>query len=116
MADDPRVSRLASLIRDVPDFPKPGILFKDITPLIGDGAGFRTVIDLLAERYQRSRPDIVLGVESRGFIFASAVADRLGAGLVVVRKPGKLPYKTDRVTYALEYGEDTLEMHTDAVS
>ena len=112
---DTRLSTLGARIREIPDFPKPGILFRDITPLLCDGPSFRTVTDLFAERYRDAAPDLVLGVESRGFIFAAALADRLGAGLVVVRKPGKLPYRTDRVSYALEYGEDALEMHQDAV-
>jgi adenine phosphoribosyltransferase len=112
---DDRLQRLEQRIRNVPDFPKPGILFKDITPLIADAASFRTVIDLFTERYRASTPELVVGIESRGFIFASALADRLGAGLIVVRKPGKLPYHTDRVTYQLEYGQDSLEMHKDAV-
>ena len=111
-ADD-RLASITRLIRDVPDFPKPGILFKDVTPLIGDGAAFRLVTDLLAERV--TKPELIVGIESRGFIFGAALAERLGVGFVPVRKPGKLPYKTTRETYALEYGSDALEMHEDAV-
>ncbi|HEX4460123.1 MAG TPA: adenine phosphoribosyltransferase, partial [Polyangia bacterium] len=119
-ADDARLASITRLIRDVPDFPKPGILFKDVTPLIGDGAAFRLVTDLLVERVtkpsQPGLPDLIVGIESRGFIFGAALADRLGVGFVPVRKPGKLPYRTTRETYALEYGSDTLEMHEDAVA
>ena len=111
--DEARLASITRLIRDVPDFPKPGILFKDVTPLIGDGAAFRLVTDLLAERV--AKPELIVGIESRGFIFGAALAERLGVGFVPVRKPGKLPYKTTRETYALEYGSDTLEMHEDAV-
>jgi adenine phosphoribosyltransferase len=112
---DGRIERLASRIRDVPDFPKPGILFKDVTPLLGDGPAFRIVTDLLAERVGDKKPELIIGIESRGFIFGAALAERLGVGFVPVRKPGKLPYKTTRETYALEYGTDALEMHEDAV-
>ena len=112
---DERIERLTSRIRDVPDFPKPGILFKDVTPLIGDGPAFRLVTDLLAERVGHQKPELIVGIESRGFIFGAALAERLGVGFVPVRKPGKLPYKTTRETYALEYGTDALEMHEDAV-
>ncbi|MCU1279454.1 MAG: Adenine phosphoribosyltransferase, partial [bacterium] len=112
---DDRISRITSHIRDVPDFPKPGILFKDVTPLLGDGPAFRIVTDLLAERVGQKKPELVVGIESRGFIFGAALAERLGVGFVPVRKPGKLPYKTTRETYALEYGTDALEMHEDAV-
>jgi len=106
---------LKTRIRDVPDFPKPGILFKDITPLLGDGPAFRLVTDLLAERVGAHKPELIVGIESRGFIFGAALAERLGVGFVPVRKPGKLPYKTTRETYSLEYGTDALEMHEDAV-
>ena len=115
MSPDDRLARITSRIRDVPDFPKPGILFKDVTPLIGDGPGFRLVTDLFAERIAGSKPELVVGIESRGFIFGAALAERLGVGFVPVRKPGKLPYKTTRETYSLEYGTDALEMHEDAV-
>jgi adenine phosphoribosyltransferase len=106
--------KLAKIIRDIPDFPKPGIIFKDITPLIGDPQAFKTVINLLAKKYKNIKIDKIMCVESRGFIFASALAYKLGIGIVPVRKPGKLPYKTVKETYALEYGTDTLEMHIDA--
>jgi adenine phosphoribosyltransferase len=103
------------LIRDVPDFPKPGIVFKDITPLLQDSAGFRAAIDALQQLVAPWQPDLILGIESRGFLFASALAYALGKGVVIVRKPGKLPSKSVRQTYALEYGTDTLEMHADAI-
>ena len=115
MTKDERLDRIVSRIRDVPDFPKPGILFKDVTPLIGDGPAFRLVTDLLAERIDDKAPELVVGIESRGFIFGAALAERLGVGFVPVRKPGKLPYRTTRETYSLEYGTDALEMHEDAV-
>lgn len=107
---------LATYIRDVPDYPKPGILFKDITPLCGDGEAFRLVTDLLAERIAPLAPTKLVGIESRGFIFGAALAERLGVGLALVRKPGKLPWRAIRETYSLEYGTDTLEMHEDAVT
>jgi adenine phosphoribosyltransferase len=116
MMDDPRIAEIKRFIRDVPDFPKPGILFKDITPLLGDGAAFRKTIDLLAERVREHKPAALVGIESRGFIFGAALAHAMGVGLLPVRKPGKLPYKTKRVEYSLEYGTDALEMHEDAVS
>ena len=100
-------------IRDIPDFPKAGIIFRDITPLLADGAAFHQVVDEIAERY-RGRVDMVLGIESRGFIIGAAVAYALQAGLAVVRKPGKLPSLTFAAEYALEYGNDTLEIHRDA--
>ena len=107
---------LKKKIRHVPDFPKPGILFYDITTLLRDPAGFRTAIDSLIVPFKNSSIDLVVGMESRGFIFGAVVADRLGAGFVPVRKVGKLPYKTRRATYALEYGTDSLEIHEDAVT
>ncbi|MCU1236925.1 MAG: adenine phosphoribosyltransferase [Candidatus Solibacter sp.] len=106
---------LKSLIREVPDFPKPGILFYDITTLLKDPAGFRGVIDGLKDHYRDTKVDTVLGIEARGFIFAPALAYALGAGFVPVRKPKKLPSECVRITYDLEYGTDTLEMHKDAV-
>jgi adenine phosphoribosyltransferase len=105
---------LKALVRDIADFPKPGIVFKDITPLVGDPAALRWTVDRLAERY-RGRVDRVVGIESRGFIAGAPVAYALGLGLAVVRKPGKLPHSTHTVSYQLEYGSDALEMHTDAV-
>ncbi|MDD4888836.1 MAG: adenine phosphoribosyltransferase [Phycisphaerae bacterium] len=109
------MSRLGSLIRDVPDFPKKGIVFKDITPLLADPAGFMQAVDLIATRYRDDTIDLVVGVESRGFIFGAAVAARLGAGFIPIRKPGKLPSKTQRIEYELEYGRDALEIHLDAI-
>jgi len=106
---------LKKLIREVPDFPKPGILFYDITTLLKDRDGFRGVIDGLKNHYRRAHVDVVLGIEARGFIFAPALAYALGAGFVPVRKPKKLPAETVSVTYDLEYGADSLEMHKDAV-
>ena len=110
------MEQLKKKIRHVPDFPKAGILFYDITTLLRDAAGFRTAIDSLIVPYKNGNIDLVVGMESRGFIFGSVVADRLGAGFVPVRKVGKLPAKTRRATYALEYGTDSLEIHDDAVT
>jgi adenine phosphoribosyltransferase len=106
---------LKSKIREVPDFPKPGILFYDITTLLRDPEGFRQAIDALTNPYKDDAIDVVVGVESRGFILAAAVADRLGAGFVPVRKPGKLPARALKETFHLEYGSDALEIHEDAV-
>ena len=106
---------LKKLIREVPDFPKKGILFYDITTLLKDKAGYATLIDALAEHYVEKKIDLVVGIEARGFIFAPALAYRLNAGFVPVRKPKKLPAETAKVTYDLEYGTDTLEIHKDAV-
>src|SRR2546426_816134 len=109
------VEDLKKLIREIPDWPKPGILFYDITTLLKDAAGFHRLLDALAAPFQGQKIDLVLAVEARGFIFAAAVADRLGAGFVPVRKPRKLPAETTRVTYDLEYGTDSLEIHKDAI-
>jgi adenine phosphoribosyltransferase len=106
---------LKRLIREVPDFPKPGILFYDITTLLKDKTGFATLIDALSENYLERKIDLVLGIEARGFIFGPALAYRLNAGFVPVRKPKKLPAETAKWTYQLEYGTDTLEIHKDAV-
>lgn len=106
---------LKNCIRDIPDFPKPGILFKDITPLLANPEAFREVIELWASRYGSKRLNAVVAMESRGFIFAAPLALRLGIPFVPVRKPGKLPYKTIRETYQLEYGSDSLEIHEDAL-
>ena len=106
---------LKTKIRHVPDFPKAGILFYDITTLLQDPAGFRAAIDSLSLPFKDQGIDLVVGIESRGFIFGAAVADRIGAGFSPVRKPGKLPSTCVRATYALEYGTDSLEMHDDAV-
>lgn len=105
---------LAAAIRTISDFPKPGIEFKDIAPLLADGALFRETIDLLKARHMHSEIDLIVGIEARGFIFASALAYALGAGTCLVRKPGKLPHTVHRQTYDLEYGTDTVEIHTDA--
>ena len=106
---------IRSLVRDVPDFPKPGIVFKDITPIVGSAAGLRAAVAELAAPWRGRKPTKVVGVESRGFIFGAALADRLGVGFVPVRPPGKLPWKSRRERYALEYGTDAVEIHVDAV-
>lgn len=106
---------LKSMIREVPDFPKPGINFYDITTLLKDPTGLKRILDALAVRYKDSKIDTVVGIEARGFFFAPALAYSLGSGFVPVRKPGKLPHKTRTLEYALEYGTDTLEMHEDAI-
>src|SRR5947209_14336731 len=106
---------LKTLIRTVPDFPKPGILFYDITTVLKDKAGFATLIDAFAQYYIGKEIDLVLGIEARGFIFGPALAYRLNAGFVPIRKPGKLPAETVKWTYELEYGKDTLEIHKDAI-
>lgn len=105
---------LKKIIRDVPDFPKKGIVFKDITTLLSDGPSFHRMIDLIAHRYVGQNIQKVVGIEARGFILGSALAYKLGAGIALVRKPGKLPWKTVQKSYALEYGTDTLEIHEDA--
>ena len=110
------MATLAEMIRDVPDFPRPGILFKDITTLLKDGAAFRQVLDELQTSCQGLDVTKVVGMESRGFIFAAPLADRLGAGFVPARKLGRLPAETVRVEYALEYGTNTIEMHRDAIA
>ncbi len=107
--------QLRRLIRDVPDFPRPGILFRDVTPLLSSAAAFAQSIELMARPFRDQGVAAVVGAESRGFIFGSAVARLLGAGFVPARKPGKLPWKTRRHEYALEYGTDALELHADAV-
>ena len=109
------VEALKSLVRTIPDFPKPGILFYDITTLLKDKTGFAQLIDALAAHYLERKIDLVLGIEARGFIFGPALAYRLNAGFVPVRKPRKLPAPVARVTYDLEYGTDTLEIHLDAI-
>ena len=107
--------QIESLIREIPDFPQPGILFRDITPLLGDAEGYRTAIDLFVNRYKNSRIDHIVGVESRGYMFAAPVAYALGVGFVPVRKPGKLPAATFSEQYSLEYGTNSLEIHEDAL-
>lgn len=109
------MDHLKSRIRNVPDFPKAGILFYDITTLLQDPEGFKLAIDAITTPYRDQKIDLVVGIESRGFIFGAAVADRIGAGFAPVRKPGKLPSSTIRASYNLEYGSDSLEMHADAV-
>ena len=110
------LARAEALIRDVPDFPKPGIVFKDIAPMLQDGPSLRAVNQALSEQIAALKPDLVAGVESRGFLFAPPVAEALGIGMVMIRKPGKLPFTTVRQEYALEYGTDVIEMHVEAVS
>ncbi|GAC1535623.1 MAG: adenine phosphoribosyltransferase [Polyangiales bacterium] len=110
-----RTAALKALVRDVPDFPKKGILFKDITPLLADPRGLMIVLDAFAEAFVGEHLDAIVGIESRGFIFGGALAARLNCSFVPVRKPGKLPAEVDRVTYELEYGEGMLEMHKDSV-
>lgn len=110
-----RVSLLRSRIRDIPDFPEKGILFRDITPLLADVEAFRASIDMMAEQLDGERVDAVIGIESRGFMFGAALADKLGVGFVPVRKPGKLPAATYRAEYDLEYGSDAVEIHRDAL-
>ncbi len=107
---------LSKFIRNIPDYPKPGILFKDITPLLGNASVFNAVIEVYANHYKNEEVDVIVGPEARGFIFASALAYRMGVGFAPVRKKGKLPYHTYQVTYDLEYGNDTLTIHQDAFS
>jgi len=110
------VERLRAAVRDVPDFPKKGIVFKDITPILSDSSLFRASIDLFVERCRGREIDKIVGIDARGFVFGSAVAYELGVGFVPIRKRGKLPYKTEIAKYSLEYGEAEMEMHTDAVT
>ncbi len=112
---DQRIERVKSFVRDVPDFPKPGILFKDWMPLLSDPGAFADAVSLVADPFRNDRIDQVLGMEARGFLIGLPIAMQLGAGFVPVRKQGKLPYDTYGVTYELEYGTDTLEIHVDAV-
>ncbi len=107
---------LKAKIRDVPDFPEPGIVFKDIMPLLADPASLREATDLLVEWAEPRKPDVILGAEARGFILGAAMAYRLGCGFVAARRPGKLPWKTVSSSYALEYGENSLELHADAIT
>jgi len=113
--DEAKANWLKSVVRDIPDFPKPGIIFKDITTLLQDPKAFAFVVDTLADHCAKLRPDVISGIEARGFIFGAAVAHKLGLGFIPVRKPGKLPYKSESIQYALEYGTDSLEIHVDAV-
>ena len=107
--------RLEPLIREIPDFPKPGVLFKDITPLLADPAGLALAVELMANPFRNAHVDLVVGAESRGFIFGPSVATNLGAGFGIARKAGKLPWETVRESYELEYGTEEVEMHRDAV-
>lgn len=109
------MEEIKQIIRDIPDFPKQGIVFKDITPLLGHPELFGKVVDHLKERFNGKKVDHIVGIEARGFIFAAPLAYALGAGCVMVRKPGKLPYKTFEQTYTLEYGTDSVEIHQDAI-
>jgi adenine phosphoribosyltransferase len=109
------MDRLKAHIRDIPDFPKPGIVFKDITPILSDGQLFRLAVTIFAERYQRKSVEKIVAIDARGFIFGGALAHYLGIGLAVVRKKGKLPYESHEAEYELEYGQGVLEIHTDAV-
>lgn len=106
---------LKSKIRDIPDFPKPGIVFKDLTTLLKDAEAFSFVIDALAEKYEKLNPAYIAGIEARGFILGASLAYKLGIGFLPIRKPGKLPYKVEKIAYELEYGTDALEIHVDAV-
>lgn len=107
---------LETKIRDVPDFPEPGIVFKDIMPLLADPATLHEAVDRLAEWIEPRKPDLILGAEARGFILGTALAYKLGCGFIAARRPGKLPWKTVSATYALEYGENALELHADAIA
>jgi len=109
------VSNLDDLIRDIPDFPEKGVVFKDITPVLGDATAFRALIDAMSGPFQDQGISKVAGIEARGFTLATPVADRIGAGFIPLRKPGKLPFETVKEEYELEYGIDALEVHTDAV-
>ena len=110
------MDNLKAKIRDVPDFPEPGIVFKDIMPMLADPATLHEAVDRLAEWIEPRKPDLILGAEARGFILGGALAYKLGCGFIAARRPGKLPWKTVSATYALEYGENTLELHADALS
>jgi adenine phosphoribosyltransferase len=110
------VEELKARIRDVPDFPEPGIVFKDIMPLLADPTSLRETVELLAEWAGPRKPDVILGAEARGFILGASLAYELGCGFVAARRPGKLPWKTVSATYALEYGENSLELHADAIT
>jgi adenine phosphoribosyltransferase len=107
---------LKTLIREIPDFPKPGINFKDITTLLKEGPAFRQVIEMMADYFAAQQPEVIVGAESRGFLLGAPLAYKLGCGFVLVRKPGKLPAPVERVTYDLEYGQDALEIHRDAIA
>ncbi|HEY8241705.1 MAG TPA: adenine phosphoribosyltransferase [Kiritimatiellia bacterium] len=108
------IDQIKAAIRDVPDFPKPGILFKDITPILSSPELFKASVDLFASRHKKNKPDKIAAIESRGFLFGAALAHQLGVGIVPIRKLGKLPYKTIEASYDLEYGSATLQVHEDA--
>jgi adenine phosphoribosyltransferase len=110
------VDQLKAKIRDVPDFPEPGVVFKDMMPLLADPAALRETVDLIAEWVEPRRPDVILGAEARGFILGASLAYKLECGFVAARRPGKLPWQTVSATYALEYGENSLELHADAIA
>jgi adenine phosphoribosyltransferase len=114
MSDD-RIALIEKTIRDVPDFPKQGILFKDITPMLANPKAFVASLDVMVEQFADNRPDVIVGIESRGFIFGAALAARMNASFVPARKPGKLPWKHHSVEYELEYGTDEVQMHVDAI-
>ena len=116
MASQIKKSDLKKIIRNVPDFPKPGIIFKDITTLLSNSDAFKKSIDMLSKKFKKENVTKIVGIESRGFIFGAVLAYKMGAGFVPVRKKGKLPYETKSVSYDLEYGTDTLEIHKDALS
>jgi len=110
------IDKLRSTIRDIPDFPKQGIIFKDITPILGDGSLFKAAVELFLERCRGKNVDKIVGIDARGFLFGSAVAYELGVGFVPLRKKGRLPYKTESAAYTLEYGEAEMELHVDAIT
>ncbi len=115
-ASDDGHDHLRGLIRDIPDFPSTGIMFKDITPLLNDSRGFHAAVDAMIDPYDRDGITVIAGIESRGFIFGAAASSILGCRFIPVRKPGKLPWKTNRIEYDLEYGKDALELHEDALT
>ncbi len=115
MSSTNEIKEIANRIRNIPDFPKKGIVFKDITPVLSDIDLFRKSIDMMSNPFLEQNIDVVVGIESRGFIFGTPIADKLNAGFVPIRKAGKLPHKIEQITYELEYGEDTLEIHKDAI-
>ena len=115
MNSDTLATRVKSKIREIPDFPKPGINFYDITTLLADGEMFSEIIDHFVKRFETKKIDKIIGIESRGFIFAAAIAARMKIGFITVRKPGKLPYIVEKISYQLEYGSDSLEIHQDAI-
>ncbi len=115
-AERTMIKHLETLIREIPDFPKPGVMFKDITPLLANASGLALAVEFMANPYRNAHVDLVVGAESRGFIFGTAIAQALNCGFIPVRKPGKLPYERKSMQYQLEYGTDTVEIHADAVA